>query len=142
MSDFEYPSIDVGERIKARRIELGLTLQDLADHVHVARSTIQRYETANILRMKMPVLYSIAQALDVNPDWLVGKSDKMEVPDENDFLRAVGGWATPKFLLEQAGISTKEYALVCAYRRATPEDRQIIDNIASRYSPSEQKKSG
>ena len=123
MSDFAYPSVDVGARIKARRKELGLTLQDLADVIRVARSTVQRYETANISRMKMPVLYSIAQALQVNPDWLVGKSDVKEMG---------GSIPAPSSLAYK--ISAREYSLVCSYRRATPEDRQIIDNIVSRYT--------
>ena len=71
---------EIGTRIYTRRKALGLTLQDIADRVHVARSTIQRYEAGTITQMKMPVLYSIAQALSVNPDWLVGKSDVMDSP--------------------------------------------------------------
>lgn len=69
---------EIGTRIYTRRKALGLTLQDVADRVHVARSTIQRYEAGSISQMKMPVLYSIAQALSVNPDWLIGKSEVME----------------------------------------------------------------
>lgn len=71
---------EIGTRIFTRRKALGLTLQDIADRVHVARSTIQRYEAGSISQMKMPVLYSIALALSVNPDWLVGKSDDMDSP--------------------------------------------------------------
>ena len=64
---------EIGDRIHARRKELGLTLQDIADRVHVARSTIQRYEAGTISQMKIPVLAAIAQALSVNPEWLIGK---------------------------------------------------------------------
>ena len=71
---------EIGTRIYTRRKALGLTLQDIADRVHVARSTIQRYEAGTINQMKMPVLHSIAQALSVNPDWLVGKSENMDSP--------------------------------------------------------------
>lgn len=71
-------SNEIGTRIYTRRKSLGLTLQDIADRVHVARSTIQRYEAGTIAQMKMPVLFSIANALSVNPEWLIGKSDEME----------------------------------------------------------------
>ncbi len=70
----------IGGRIKDRRVQLGLTLQDVADRVHVARSTIQRYEAGTISKMKMPVVYVIAKALQVNPEWVVGKSDVMAEP--------------------------------------------------------------
>jgi len=83
--------------------------------------------------MKMPVLYSIAQALQVNPDWLVGKSDTMTITVPDDLLRTDGVWLTPKYFLDKAGISSQEYSLVCAYRKASPSDRQIIDNIVARY---------
>ena len=48
---------EIGLRIKLRREELGLTLEDIASQVKVARSTIQRYETGSISRPKLPVLY-------------------------------------------------------------------------------------
>ena len=63
---------EIGFRIKQRREELGLTLEDIALYVKVARSTIQRYEAGSISRPKLPVLYSISQALRVSPDWLLG----------------------------------------------------------------------
>lgn len=122
MSDFAYSSVDVGARIKARRKELGLTLQDLADVIRVARSTVQRYETANFSRMKMPVLYSIAQALEVNPDWLVGKSD-LKTTEVN----------SPAPSAPAYNISAREYSMIRSYRKAEPADRQIIDNIIARY---------
>lgn len=61
----------IGNRIKNRRKELNLTLQQIADIVGVASSTIQRYESGNINQLKLPVLESIAKALDINPTWLV-----------------------------------------------------------------------
>ena len=73
--------IEIGRRIALRRKELDLTLQEVADRVHVARSTVQRYEAGTIAQLKLPVLFSIAQALRVNPDWLIGKSDIKELPD-------------------------------------------------------------
>ena len=66
---------EIGFRIKQRREELGLTLEDIASQVKVARSTIQRYETGSISRPKLPVLYSISQSLRVSPDWLLGITD-------------------------------------------------------------------
>lgn len=112
----------IGERIKSRRKELDFTLQDIADRVRVARSTIQRYEAGTISQMKMPVLYSIAQALEVNPDWLVGKSDVKEM-----------GGSIPAPSSLAYNISAREYSMVRSYRKAEPADKQIIDNIIARY---------
>lgn len=65
----------IGDRILSRRQELGLTLDDIATDIGVARSTIQRYEKGTIERLKMPVIEAIASVLHVNPAWLVGKTD-------------------------------------------------------------------
>lgn len=68
----------VGERVRIRRKQKGLTLDDIANEIGVAKSTIQRYETGSIERLKLPVIEAIARVLEVNPAWLVGKSDEME----------------------------------------------------------------
>lgn len=62
---------EIGNKIKSRRKELNLTLQDVASKVGVASSTIQRYESGSITQFKLPVLESIAKTLNVNPVWLI-----------------------------------------------------------------------
>lgn len=70
--------IKIGERIKIARGN-EYTLDDIAAKVGVAKSTIQRYENGMITNPKLPVLQSIANALGVNPAWLVCKSDEMYI---------------------------------------------------------------
>lgn len=67
-------NLEIGARIKARRTELGLTLDDIAGEIGVAKSTIQRYEKGTIDKLKLPVIEAIARTLHVNPSWLIGKS--------------------------------------------------------------------
>ena len=66
---------EIGFRISSRRKELNMTMDDLAQKVGVAKSTIQRYEAGKIEHIKMPVIESVANALSVNPCWLIGKSE-------------------------------------------------------------------
>lgn len=69
--------VEIGKRIHDRRIELGLTLQEVADIVGVQNSTIYRYEKGEIKRVKLPVIEAIASALKISPGYLIGKvSDK------------------------------------------------------------------
>ena len=80
-------NIEIGERIAERRKELRMTMEDLSQKVGVARSTIQRYEAGKIDKIKMPVIESIANALGVDPCWLIGKSDcKKPTTDSGDEL--------------------------------------------------------
>lgn len=70
--------IEIGNRIKYIRDIQKITLDEIASKVGVAKSTIQRYEAGKIEKPKLPVLESIANALNVNPAWLIGKSDDMQ----------------------------------------------------------------
>ncbi len=73
---------EIGNRIKYARDLRDVTLDDIAKKVGVAKSTIQRYEAGKITTIKIPVVESIAIALNVNPSWIVGKSDDMELPSQ------------------------------------------------------------
>lgn len=68
-------NVEIGIRIAERRMQLGLTMDDVAQRIGVAKSTVQRYEKGQIRKIKLPVIESIASALSVNPDWLIGNTD-------------------------------------------------------------------
>ena len=75
-------NIEIGARIKFARDLRKSTLDDIAKKVSVTKSTIQRYENGKISSIKIPVVESIAAALNVNPAWIVGKSEIMELPTQ------------------------------------------------------------
>lgn len=70
-------NIEIGRRIKQRREELGLTQEDLGKALWLNKSTIQRYETGKISSIKLPVIHAMAKQLNVNPDWLILKTEDM-----------------------------------------------------------------
>lgn len=86
---------ELGKRLKIARDKRDKSLQDVADAVGVARSTVQRYEAGKINNIKLPVVESFARALNVNPSWLVGKSDVMETAAEKDFFANLPGNIIP-----------------------------------------------
>lgn len=71
--------IEIGKRIKTVRAEKEMSLDDIAVEIGVAKSTIQRYENGKIQTPKLPVLHAIANALNVNPAWLIGTSDQKNI---------------------------------------------------------------
>ena len=73
-------NIEIGQRITSRRKELDLTLADVAMELGVAKSTILRYERGDFDKIKLPMIESIARAIKVNPEWLIGKSENKEIP--------------------------------------------------------------
>lgn len=62
----------IAKRMKERRIELGLSYQDMADKTGMSKSSIQRYETGGIANIPLHRLKDIASALKVSPEWLMG----------------------------------------------------------------------
>lgn len=74
----------IGARIIEARKAKNITAKELADKIHVAASTISRYENGEINKIKMPVIDAIARALNVNPMWILGKS---KYPDKNDTIK-------------------------------------------------------
>ena len=64
--------MNTGDRIKQRRIELGLTADELAKKIGKSRATIYRYENGDIENMPTPILEPLARALETTPADLMG----------------------------------------------------------------------
>lgn len=65
----------VGERIKARRVELGMTQADLAKAVGTTYQAISKYENDLIGTIPTKKLAVIAKALDCSPVYLLGMEE-------------------------------------------------------------------
>ena len=63
------------QRIRDRRIELGMSYQDVADATGLSKSTIQRYETGAIRKVPINQIEDLARALHVTPSYLMGWDD-------------------------------------------------------------------
>jgi repressor LexA len=68
-------SMDIAERIKKRRIELGITVDEIAEALNVNRATVYRYESKDIEKMPLTVLEPLAEVLRVTPYYLMGWTD-------------------------------------------------------------------
>lgn len=71
--------VTIGERIKLRRQELGMSADDLAARLGKNRATIYRYESDEIENLPINVLEPLAEILNVSPAYLMGwKNEKRE----------------------------------------------------------------
>ena len=66
----------VGERIKKRRTELGMSADDLAVILGKNRATVYRYESAEIEKLPANVLAKLSTALKVTPAYLMGWNEE------------------------------------------------------------------
>lgn len=76
----------IGERIKQRRKELGLSVDELADKLGKNRATIYRYESNEIEKLPTTVLEPLADVLGVSPGFLMGWEDESSEPDALEVL--------------------------------------------------------
>ena len=75
--------MNVGERIKQRRKELGVSADKLGEALGKDRSTIYRYEKGDIEKLPLDILEPIAKMLQTTPQYLMGWE---EVKKKNDRL--------------------------------------------------------
>ena len=66
----------VGERIRARRKELCISADHLAEAIGISRSTMYRYENGDIEKVPGDVLGPISAALHTTPSYLMGWDDE------------------------------------------------------------------
>lgn len=97
--------MDVGERIKNRRKQLGLSAEQIAAELGVSPATVYRYESNEIMNMRIDKLEPIAKALHTSPAYLMGWSEETSSAAED------------------TNIVTIHYAgPVAAHFNATPDD--------------------
>ena len=65
-------TMTIGERIKNRRIELGLSVEELASLLGKNRATIYRYESDEIENLPITILEPLARVLLTTPTYLMG----------------------------------------------------------------------
>lgn len=73
----------IGDRIKARRIELGMSVEELGRRLGKNRTTVYRYETGYIENLPIDILEPIAAVLQTTPQYLMGWE---EVQKNNDVI--------------------------------------------------------
>ena len=83
---------EIGNIIYQRRMELGLTLEDVGNAVGVGKSTVRKWEKGMIKNMGRDKIAALAKVLDINPaqlirpDVLEGRLISQEEAEENRVL--------------------------------------------------------
>lgn len=73
----------IGERIKQRRIELGLSVDEVAEKLGKNRATVYRYESNEIENLPVGTLEPLAKILETTPAQLMGwDDDESQASDE------------------------------------------------------------
>lgn len=70
--------MEIGEKLKARRKELELTLQEVAEYVGVTKPTVLRWERGIINNMKRDKIQKLAEILKVSTSYILGLTENIE----------------------------------------------------------------
>jgi transcriptional regulator with XRE-family HTH domain len=68
--------MSVGKRIKERRNELHMSVDELAVKLNKNRATVYRYEKGDIENLPIDILEPLAKALETTPQYLMGWENK------------------------------------------------------------------
>ncbi len=87
----------IGERIKKRRTEIGLSVDELASMIGKNRATIYRYESEDIENLPVSILEPLAKALRTSPAELFGwSSETGEKYSTDNYYNAINIIPIPK----------------------------------------------
>lgn len=62
----------MGLRIRQKRTELGLTMEELGDKLGVQRQAINKWEKGEVQNIKRSYVTKMSELFDVSPAWLMG----------------------------------------------------------------------
>lgn len=72
---------NIGLEMRNRRIELGVTLQEVADYVGATKGTVSKWEKGNIESIKIDKVQKLSDILRVSPLFFI--TDDYKIDDTN-----------------------------------------------------------
>lgn len=108
--------MNIGNRIKQRRLELNLSVDELAKKLNKNRATVYRYESNEIENFPTTVLEPLAKALETTPAYLMGW-DERKFDRESEQLEA----KVNAFYYQLRGLGW-------TYEWSSDEERYILSN--------------
>lgn len=72
--------MEIKDILKARRLSLALTLEDVAAKVGVSAATISRWESGDIANMRRDRIVALSNALKISPAVIMGWDDPEDKP--------------------------------------------------------------
>ena len=78
----------LGERIREQRILMKMTQEELAEALHIKKSTVSMYENDKV-DIKGSILVELSRTLNTSPNYLLGLEDNKELIEIAIMLKAI-----------------------------------------------------
>lgn len=111
-----------GKKVRDRRLELGMTMEELGKKIGVNKTTVKRYEENQISSMPYLTFFKLLVALQTTPAHILPK-EEYELIERNDELKS--------FYSSVGEIQTDLTALM---KNLPPDDTAIIAALARELS--------
>ncbi len=135
--DVAQTDTEVGERLRLRRVMLGLTQLDLAKRCKISPQQIHKYEIG-ASRLTTTRLLQMSAALDVKVGWFFGEDDSSNIMP-NDFFEMLADHNNLEILMAAASIKNPKrkarlvrVALLFAEEEDDGPAKQRVVQIAAR----------
>lgn len=118
----------IGQRIKNRRLQLNLSVDELAAKLGKNRATVYRYEKDDIKELPITVLEPLARVLETTPADLMGWGDEETTADK---------------LLETYESNTHSdeqlNRIIAYFEKLNQLDRDMLESMAKRFAEANKK---
>lgn len=104
----------IGDRLRIRREQLGLTQKYVAEQVGITKQSLYKYEKGIVKNIPLTVIDDLATVLGVSPEYLTGWSDKAISITKQDYL------------------TKKEQEHLQKYRELDAYGRELVDTITDK----------
>lgn len=74
--------MNMSDRIKSRRLQMGLTQEELATKLGLQKSAIAKYENGRVENIKRSIIQQMADVLECSPAYLMGWDDQEDKADD------------------------------------------------------------
>ena len=114
--------MEVKDILKNRRIEIGLTMKELADKIGVSEGTISRWESGHIHNMKRDKVAALSHVLEIPPEVIMGwETDVDRFAKTANIINAH----------RKNTLNQKEKALLSTYRELNDVYKKRVENLAT-----------
>lgn len=122
----------VKDIIKNRRIELNMTMKEVADKVGVSEGTVSRWESGDIANMRRDKIMALAKVLDLSPN-VIMEWDDTEPEQEQHYYLDDDAREMAEFMLNNPDYKV----LFDASRKVKKEDIEIVRKIIEKFGGTE-----
>lgn len=118
--------MNVKDIIREKRIELGMTMKEVADKVGVSEATISRWESGEIANMRRGAIFSLAKTLNISPNEIMGWKDTPLIAAEE--IAPYGKKVTEADLNKML---TSGGVLMFGDKKLTEEQKKVLLSVAA-----------